>query len=74
MNEMQAFALAQAARRLHALISRIEDDYRIIADTPFVNDPGGITEFRSIPVFLDLAEEIAGKVKALAEVALSEFD
>ena len=74
MTEEQAFDLAKKARRLHALIGQIERDYAALISAKIVKPIAGLAEFDHLPLFLDLAEEIAGNMKSGCDQILAEFD
>lgn len=74
MTEGAVFDLVKKARWLHAVIGQAEHDYRTLAGSPFVKVIGGITEFENLPLFLDLAEELAGDVRKISEELLTAFD
>lgn len=75
ITEDQAFRMWTLSRRLCVALQSLDDEFKVLLDSPFVRKDGreGITHFENIPVLLDLVEESAREALGIAEAHANRF-
>jgi hypothetical protein len=72
MTEDEAFVLHRQCSRLSLIVEQAERDYEALMRVGWINEKVGFMETRRLPVFLDLAADLAQEILEIARKAKEE--